>query len=52
MADRASGDAPSAASLRERAARSFAVDPRHLDLAPSSTTGAAPPSTAATSSPS
>ncbi|RPE43138.1 hypothetical protein EDD90_6316 [Streptomyces sp. Ag109_O5-1] len=38
MAARAAGDAPSAASLRERAAHSFAVDPQHVDLARSSTT--------------
>ncbi|MEV5842770.1 hypothetical protein AB0M32_12450 [Streptomyces sp. NPDC051985] len=39
MASRAAGDAPSAASLRERAAHSFAVDPRHVDLARSSAAG-------------
>ncbi|WNM34963.1 hypothetical protein RKE30_33620 [Streptomyces sp. Li-HN-5-11] len=38
MAARTVGDTPSAESLRERAAHSFAVDPQHVDLTRSSTT--------------
>lgn len=38
MAARTASDTPSAESLRERAAHSFAVDPQHVDLTRSSTT--------------
>ncbi|MEU3515150.1 hypothetical protein ABZ770_07705 [Streptomyces sp. NPDC006654] len=38
LAARAAGGTPSAASLRDRAAHSFAIDPLHIDLARSSAT--------------
>ncbi|MGW4878793.1 hypothetical protein ACWEPI_19780 [Streptomyces sp. NPDC004262] len=39
VAARVAGNTPSAASLRERAAHSFAIDPRYVALTRSSTTG-------------